>query len=240
MPPPSAGGEHSPSPSRYASMGSHNSDNGAPTGEARAGEVALIRRAGAGDQAAWSEIYDRNYPPVYRYVRARIFDATAAEDVAAEVFLAAVRGIDRYRQQGRPLLAWLFGIAAHAVADYRRRTGRERRLRDRLVPLLGGRTARPDDVPTLTTSGEDDVVVWHVDLARAIEQLTAQQREVMQLRYFVGLKTAEIASILGKDASAIYSLHARALISLRERLTEEIPATRDESPSSRAISRVEA
>ncbi|MQA01100.1 MAG: hypothetical protein GEU80_17585, partial [Dehalococcoidia bacterium] len=77
-------------------------------------DTELVKRARAGEQDAWREIYERCYTPVYRYVRARIWDEAAAEDVAAEVFVAAVKGIRRYRHQGKPILAWLFGIAAHA------------------------------------------------------------------------------------------------------------------------------
>lgn len=204
---------------------------------------ALVERARGGEQAAWREIYERCYTPIYRYVRARIWDETAAEDVAAEVFVAAVRGIARYRQEGKPFLAWLFGIAAHAVADHQRQIGRQRRLSDRLWPFSSrSRDHESERVHSdvLTTSGEEDRLIQHLDLAQAIDGLTPPQRELMTLRYFVGLETPEIAAIMGKDASAVYSLHARALVALRRLLTEENLPTRDEFRPARTISRVEA
>ena len=200
-------------------------------------------RARTGEQEAWREIYERCYTPVFRYVRSRVWDESAAEDVAAEVFVAAVKGIGRYRQQGKPILAWLFGIAAHAIADHQRRIGRQRRLSDRLWPFArrgaDSTSARARD-DSFTTSGEDDRLIQHLDLARGISGLTAPQRELMTLRYFVGLETPEIAAIMGKDASAVYSLHARALVALRELLSEELLPARDESRPLRTISRVEA
>ena len=213
-----------------------------------ADEAALIERARHGEQAAWAELYERCHPPVYRYVRARIFDSAAAEDVAAEVFVAAVRGIGRYRQQGKPVLSWLFGIAAHAVADHQRRVGRQRRLHERLLPVGGWQRSSHGDrqdpprprLDTLATSGEDDALADRLDLAQAIGRLTAAQREVMVLRYFVGLHTSEIAAVMGKDASAVYSLHARALIALRGHLVEKDLPVPDESRPARTISRVEA
>lgn len=205
-------------------------------------DTALVDRARAGDEAAWREIYERCYTPVYRYVRSRIWDEAAAEDVAAEVFVAAVKGIGRYRHQGKPILAWLFGIAAHAVVDHQRHVGRQRRLSERLWPRSGREGARAQRAPseTLAASAEDDRLILHMDLAQAIHALTPPQRELMTLRYFVGLDTAEIASVMGKDASAVYSLHARALIALRGLMTEEVASRRDESRPPRAISRVEA
>lgn len=92
----------------------------------------------------------------------------------------------------------------------------------------------------VASSGEDDRFVQHLDLARAVNRLTAAQCEVMTLRYFVGLDTVEIARIIDKDVSAVYSLHARALVALRGLLAENDPPARDESRVRRAISRVEA
>lgn len=206
-------------------------------------EVQLVERARAGEQAAWREIYEGCYTPVYRYVRSRVWDETAAEDVAAEVFVAAVKGIGRYRHQGKPVLAWLFGIAAHAIANHQRQIGRQRRLSERLWPF-GSRgtdhTSERAHSEVLASSGEDDRLIQSLDLAQAMSGLTPRQRELMTLRYFVGLDTTEIAQIMGKDASAVYSLHARALVALRGQLTEETSPARDESRPMRTISTVEA
>lgn len=86
----------------------------------RIADVALLASAQAGQPEAWAAIYDANYPAVYRYIRARIFDVPVAEDLAADVFLAALKGVKRYRDHGRPLLSWLYGIARNVVAEYQR------------------------------------------------------------------------------------------------------------------------
>lgn len=144
-------------------------------------------------------------------------------------------GVNRHR--GKPILAWLFGIAAHAIVDHQRASGRQRRLLDRLLP---SKASSQPDRQLLTISGEDDRLAEHLDLVNAIERLSNAQREVMVLRYFVGLTTGEIAEILGKDSSGVYSLHARALIALRARLSEDLLRKGDESGLRRAIYRAEA
>src|SRR5947207_13608050 len=85
-------------------------------------DAALARKAAAGDQHAWSLIYQAHHAHVYRYVRARVSEEEAA-DLTADVFVAAVHSIGRYAGE-RPLLAWLFGIARHYVADHHRKRKR--------------------------------------------------------------------------------------------------------------------
>ncbi len=69
---------------------------GAPAA-ADAYEAHLVARAKERVPQAWDEIYARHYPPIYRYISARVFDDSAAEDLASEVFLAAVKGIGSYQ-----------------------------------------------------------------------------------------------------------------------------------------------
>jgi hypothetical protein len=90
----------------------------------RASDTALIASARAGQPEAWAAIFDAYHPPIYRYVRARIFEEPVAEDLAADVFLAALDGIKRYRYRGRPLLAWLYGIARNVIAEHQRQLAR--------------------------------------------------------------------------------------------------------------------
>jgi RNA polymerase sigma-70 factor (ECF subfamily) len=188
-------------------------------------EQALVDRARVGDDEAWRQLYGLYYDPIYRYLRARTDDATTAEDLAADVFVAAVRGIERYGGK-RPFLAWLFGIAHNIAVDHARRRGRHSRIFGQFW-----RSSDSDADPAeLVASGarpEDDVVVERLDLTAAMGQLREPQREVLALRYFAGLTTTEIGVVMHRDAAAVYSLHARALLALRK-LLAEAPANRDE------------
>src|ERR1700680_6504 len=71
---------------------------------------------------AFGLLYDRHVDGIYRFVRARLGNGAAAEDVTAEGSLNALRGIGRYRDRGRPFACWLYRIAANAVADHFRHT----------------------------------------------------------------------------------------------------------------------
>ncbi|MFN2450927.1 MAG: RNA polymerase sigma factor, partial [Candidatus Dormibacteria bacterium] len=83
-----------------------------------------MRRARQGDEAAWNWLFNRFYPVVLRYATARLGDRQSAEDVAQEVFVAAVRMIGRLRSTDEPVVeAWFVGIARFKVVDrYRRQT----------------------------------------------------------------------------------------------------------------------
>ena len=88
----------------------------------------VVARAVNGDRDALREVLETIRPIVFRYCRARVGTAErsglSADDVAQEVCLAAITALPRYKDQGRPFLAFVYGIAAHKVADAHRAQGR--------------------------------------------------------------------------------------------------------------------
>ena len=88
-------------------------------------EAELVARARAMDADAWDEIYTTHYAAIQRYVSYRIHEPAAAEDVASEVFLEAVRGIKRYQVRRTPFRAWLYRIAHNLTVDEQKRRVRE-------------------------------------------------------------------------------------------------------------------
>ena len=99
---------------------------------------AVVAEAVAGDRDALREVLETIRPIVVRYCRARVGTAErsglSADDVAQEVCLAAMMALPRYRDQGRPFLAFVYGIAAHKVADAHRAAGRNRAEPTDVVP----------------------------------------------------------------------------------------------------------
>jgi RNA polymerase sigma-70 factor (ECF subfamily) len=183
-------------------------------------EADLVARAKERSAQAWDEIYARNYVQIYRYIHARVFDQHVAEDLASSVFLGAVKGISSYRYRGQPLLAWLYRIAHNTVSSYRRTTLKHRvvtlsSLTELPARMFGGTTRQTEPA---STAESDGAAAERMDLREALAELPEAQREVLILKFFVGMDAKEIGAIVGKDPSAVYSLQARALTSLRRRL----------------------
>lgn len=99
---------------------------------------ALVAAAADGDRMALQSLMRTIHVLVLRYCRARIRDQNpAADDVAQEVCLAVLRALPRYHCQGRPFAAFVYTIAAHEVADARRRAIRDRsRSVDDVLPAV--------------------------------------------------------------------------------------------------------
>jgi len=166
-------------------------------------EEELIRRAKDRDEDAWAELYDLYYPNLYRYAFARLRSREEAEDVAAQVFLEALRGIDRFSYRGKPLLAWLYRIARNLIAD----TLRYQTRKDRATANQAA--GRDSYAPAADESLET------MELLDAISKLTIDQQEVLILRFFMSLPAKVTAQILGKNETAVFALQVRAIGALR-------------------------
>lgn len=174
-------------------------------------EPSLVERARAMDAAAWEAIYAAHYDAIYRYAFFRVRQPQAAEDLSAEVFVQAVRAIDRYRHRGIPLRAWLYGIARNVTADYRRRQA----ARNDSQPLA------PDDVATAAATADfAPGVVDAAALDSALRRLGDDQQQVVILRFFEGLSVAEVAAAMSRRENAVKQLQHRALVRLRKLMTE--------------------
>ncbi len=173
-------------------------------------EARLVQRAKEGDPAAFTEIYDRYQPLIYRYVLYRVGDVATAEDLTSEVFVRLVEKIDRFTYQGRPLLAWLYTIARNLVTDHHRQLGRTPTLP--LDERLVAGTADPEEAAERALTQQK--------LTAAIAHLTEDQRQVILLRFIEGMDNETVARILGKRVGAVKALQHRALAALRRTLGE--------------------
>jgi RNA polymerase sigma-70 factor (ECF subfamily) len=174
----------------------------------------LVARAGAGDRTAIEFLLAAIRPPVLRYCRARLgrLDGTAAsaDDVAQDVCLAVLSALPGYRAQGRPFLAFVYGIAAHKVSDTHRSATRSR----------ADVVAELPDVAEAAESPEQRALRHELggELRRLLDTLTARQREILVLRVVVGLTAEETADAVGSTPGAVRVAQHRALARLRESL----------------------
>jgi RNA polymerase sigma-70 factor (ECF subfamily) len=148
-------------------------------------------------------LYDEALPEVYGYLLHRCRNATVAEDLSAETFMAAVQSIRRDRV-GDVTIAWLVGIARHKLVDHWRRLEREQRN------LRAVDEPEPDDDP------------WDAELdgflARdVLEQLGAHHRSALTLRYVDDLSVPAVADTIGRTVGATEALLVRARRAFRDR-----------------------
>jgi RNA polymerase sigma-70 factor (ECF subfamily) len=172
---------------------------------------AVVAEALAGDRDALREVLETIRPIVVRYCRARVGamerSGLSAEDVAQEVCLAAVMALPRYRDRGRPFLAFVYGIAAHKVADAYRAAGRDPAYPTDSIPEH--RSTEPD--PEQAALEADSVT----RMSELLEILPDKQREILILRVVVGLSAEETAEAVGSTPGAVRVAQHRALARLK-------------------------
>jgi len=164
-------------------------------------ELALVRRAQT-DAQAFGALYDRYVQRVYRYCLYRTNNAREAEDLAAQVFLAALEGLPRYRQDGH-FAAWLFSIARNKVADHHRRAPHEPLDESGLPPIQL-------DMDLMVEKSQR-----REKLLRLIQALAEDERELIHLRYVVELSFAEMAKSLNKNEAAVKKMLYRLVARLK-------------------------
>ena len=172
-------------------------------------EHALVRAAQGGSTEAMEELFRRHWPRAHRAAWLVVHDAAAAEDVAQEAFLAAVRSLDRFDRR-RPFGPWLHRIVVNRAIDH----ARARDVR-REVPA--------DAVAEAAASGagscgpSDEVVA-------ALAALAPEQRAVIVMRHLLGFTPGEIARVLGLPRGTVNSRLRRGLDALEEPLRDEASA----------------
>jgi RNA polymerase sigma-70 factor, ECF subfamily len=157
------------------------------------------------ERAAFGLLYERYRLPVYRYLRARGADDDVALDLMATTFERALTSLHRFHPRGGGFAAWLFRIARNARIDEHRRSARH----------AGLEAAIDVATPAVDTDA-------FVDLRDRVSRLPQPSRDAIALRYGAGLRTREIAVILGKRPEAVQKLIERGLIALREDLRDDI------------------
>jgi RNA polymerase sigma-70 factor (ECF subfamily) len=182
-----------------------------PQGEDR----ELVARMSAGDDAALALLYDRWSRPVFALVLHLLRDADDAEDVVEEAFWQAWRQAARYDGSRGEVGTWLLTIARTRALD---RLRSRRRLREEpLTPVslgdsdAGGATSAADDPSNRAEASERRAIV-----AKALQTLPREQREVLELAYFSGLSQTEIADRTGQPLGTVKTRTRLAAQKLRD------------------------
>jgi RNA polymerase sigma-70 factor (ECF subfamily) len=168
-------------------------------------ERAWVRGAQRGDASSLEALFRHHWPGAYRAAYLVVHDAGAAEDIAQEAFLAAVRNLDRFDRR-RPFGAWLHRIVVNRAIDW----ARMRSLR----PEAGG------DALAGVAAAADNPPAPAGDVLDAIRSLPPEHRAVIVLRYLLEYTPGEIARLLELPRGTVNSRLRRALDSLAGQLED--------------------
>jgi len=187
-------------------------DRGRSAGSVPGGDPDLPAvRAAQADPAAFASLYRRYLDRVYGYAFYQLGDHHDAEDVTERIFLAALRALPDFEDQGATFRAWLFRIAHNTIANAHRS-----RARRRTEPL-------PDDferaAPNADPAGHVAMADELREIRRAVAQMPDDRRQVILLRFVDDLTTAEIAAVLDRSPGAVRVLLHRSLKDLAARLS---------------------
>lgn len=171
-------------------------------------ERRLVEAACRGEESAIEALYRTHYDTVFRYVLLRLGSRTAAEDVTSQVFLGMVRGLGRYRDEGKPFVAWLYGIAQKQIAFFLR--GQRRAPNN--VDLDAAAELAADGAGPHATAEQREL---RAGIAQALGRVPEGQREVLMLRYVLSLSLAETAEVVGRTEGAVKQLQLRGLQTLK-------------------------
>ncbi len=154
--------------------------------------------AAKADPSRFAELYDEHFDRVYAYVLRRVGDRSDAQDITADVFQSALANLSRFEWRGAPFAAWLYRIAANAIADHFHRKSR---------PL-----------PDAPLEASNDDVERRAMLFHSVDRLPADQRHVIVMRFGEEKSIREIAQEMGRSEGAVKQLQWRGLQTLRTQM----------------------
>jgi RNA polymerase sigma-70 factor, ECF subfamily len=174
---------------------------------AGADERAWVRGAQAGSVSDLEALFREHWPRAYRAAYLVVHDAAAAEDIAQESFLSALRALDRFDRR-RPFGPWLHRIVVNRAIDWARARTLRREIGDEPLAAAESPPNRPD-------------VVLSESVVAALAGLSPEHRAVIVLRYVLDYTPGEIAEVLDLPRGTVNSRLRRGLDQLATRIGEE-------------------
>lgn len=175
-------------------------------------EKRLLFLAKKNEHEALSQIHDRYYPRIWRYVCFRMSDTQACEDVVSEVFYRFLKTLKAKKHNIQNLQGWLFGTTHHVVMDHWR--GKYKRPVTHLNEDL--KFPNEDDTEQQT---EETLKLENVKVL--MKELSEDYQQVLTLRFVSGFSLEETAKIMRRSIGAVKVLQYRAVQSLRTQLEQQ-------------------
>lgn len=168
----------------------------------------LISACLAGDETAFGKLYDKYVASIYRYIVWRVASPDTAHDLTAEVFLKAWQHLISSEKEIENFKAWLYRIAANLVIDHYRKKAHDYLSLDETA--WENMVDRSFNLEDEISQREDAKVIY-----RAMELLSAEQKDLLFMKYGDDLSVKEIAQITGKSTGTIRVALHRAVKALK-------------------------
>jgi RNA polymerase sigma-70 factor, ECF subfamily len=173
-------------------------------------DAELILRTGDGDRGAFEVLYRRYSRPVFGLALRRLGDRGRAEDAVQETFASIWRAARTYKPERGPGGPWLYAVARNAIVD-------RSRARSETPVETPEEESLADGPPE---QAEANWIAWRVH--RALEELSPNERSVIELAYWSGLSQSEVAEYLGIPLGTVKTRTRAALARLAGVLEEEL------------------
>lgn len=144
----------------------------------------LVKGVAARDERAFTELYGRYSAAIYNYLVHMIYDRHIAEELLQEIFFSIWKGAGRFRGQSS-VKTWIYRVAHHQTVSWLRRNRR-----------LGSIKPPKDSYPEHDPEGNFETNSSQQDIRNALDKLSSEHKEVLELAFFHGLSYAEIADVL--------------------------------------------
>ncbi len=155
-----------------------------------------------GSKAEFEQLYRESFPMVYNYVRYRMSDPDAAEDVVAEAFMLAARSFAKFDPGRSKFSTWVITIALNCMRSYYRKAHPSVDIED-----------LPESM--FSTPDEQEAVANHDLVWKLLGVLDEEERELVLMKYQQGMRNVDIAETLGMNASTVSTKLAKALAKMR-------------------------
>lgn len=166
----------------------------------------MMQAAQNGDAALYAQLLTEISPPLKRFLKSRLFNDVALDDILQDILLAIHTARHTYRPE-QPFAHWMYGIARHKLVDYFRRHGRK-----------NAREVSGDDLVTFIadTANTPEEALSYKDIRQALRNLPEKQRRVVAMTKIEGYSMAETAAKLGMSETAVKVTAHRAYKKLKE------------------------
>jgi RNA polymerase sigma-70 factor (ECF subfamily) len=164
-------------------------------------------KASANSAEVFSQLYEENFPKVYRYICYQVTDTDAAEDLTSEVWEKALNKFESYDSRRAAFSTWVLTIARNTVTDFFRENRKQQNMQIQTI-----RSIQPDPPPDEAVVKDEEIR----QLKTYIAGLSRQEQEIISFKFGGELTNREIAKNLGLSESNVAVIIYRAVRKLRE------------------------